>query len=224
MGLEKFKETQPSFERISIHPKEGQNPRELFEALSSMALDGLVLSGSEKSVTQVQKDPWVKDYIDGLSSFLSDWKKLSKPFPVLGICFAHQAISHALGGEVKPSGALKIGPVDVQAIENSLLPKNFTPSALKNWNNFVAFHEDQVMTPPSNMLPIMKSAYCPYQSFVHPTLPLWTVQFHPEMNESILEVSSDKSLWSHCSSKDFKNQKGNDLLEFFAKWILENKT
>ena len=148
---------------------------------------------------------------------------MPRPYPILGICFAHQAISKVLGGEVGASGSLKVGPVRVDAVQKKALPHHFSESDFLSWNKFVAYHEDQVQRPPSEMLPIFASDYCAYQGFLHPTLPLWTVQFHPEMNENILELASEKDLWAPFGRDDLSDQKGNELLEFFAAWVLKNK-
>ena len=64
---------------------------------SFTSYDGLVISGSEASVTDIDKIPWVKK----LEDLVKDIHKLKEGRPqTVGLCFGHQIIAHALGGKV----------------------------------------------------------------------------------------------------------------------------
>ena len=57
--------------------------------------DGYVITGSKKSV--YDDEPWIKDLIDYVRRLHENQKKL------VGICFGHQMVAHALGGRTEPA-------------------------------------------------------------------------------------------------------------------------
>jgi GMP synthase-like glutamine amidotransferase len=205
--------------RISIHPKYGDSPSHVFKNLLSLDIQGLILSGSEKSVTHFKSDAWVKDYLAGLKTFINDWTKAQAPFPILGICFAHQAIAHILGAQVKYSGKLRVGPVQTKLVlEKS---KFFNAQDSKNWNEFIVYHGDHVLGDPKGMQLFLSSDYCRNQAFVHSKWPLITTQFHPEMNEAMLKQNDERKIWEKFKKKNFAQQKGDSLLKYFGKLCLK---
>jgi GMP synthase-like glutamine amidotransferase len=216
---EELKKQNPTVECWNAGPKRGENPKKLFERLGKEDLQALVLSGSEKSVTTFSTDPWVKDYLAGLASFLDSWKKAKDAMPIFGICFAHQAIAQVEGGKVAATGHLKIGPVPVQShAERPPLSEDFGRGEKK----YIAFHEDQVTQAPRDMETLYASDYCPFQGFQHSKLPLITVQFHPEMNERILDVSEDREYWAPFNKEKLKVQEGDSLLRKIGDWFAKS--
>jgi GMP synthase (glutamine-hydrolysing) len=95
--------------------------------------------------------------------------------PLYGICFGHQIICKALGGEV------------IRAQENS----GFIAEVTHN-NGTVTkqlfTHQDHVIDS-GEMEVIGSAAHCEIAVCKHPTRPIRTVQYHPEAVHSVLEYS-----------------------------------
>jgi GMP synthase (glutamine-hydrolysing) len=106
--------------------------------------------------------------------------------PVLGICYGHQLLAHALGGEVAhhPQG-VEIGTVRVQrhaaAHADALLghlPDDFAAQAT---------HWQSVRRLPPGAVLLAGNAFEPHHAFrVGPSA--WGVQFHPEFSADALRA------------------------------------
>ncbi|HEY5720334.1 MAG TPA: glutamine amidotransferase [Gammaproteobacteria bacterium] len=101
--------------------------------------------------------------------------------PVLGICFGHQLLAHALGGTVgdNPHG-LEVGSValDRQVAGDPLLgslPARFSANMS---------HRQAVLQLPPGALQLASSARDPHAAFVCSPR-AWGVQFHPEFDGAV---------------------------------------
>lgn len=108
-----------------------------------------------------------------LSSILPNIKKLLEHYPTLGICLGHQLAVLALGGDTKklsfghrganhPVADLKYGKVFMSSQNHSYVVDE--DSLLKTGleKRFINLHDQSI------------------EGLIHPTLPIQTVQFHPE--------------------------------------------
>ena len=140
-----------------------------------------VVTGSGAMVTD--GDEWADS--------LADWlRQLSAAgVPLLGICFGHQVLAHALGGRVgdNPNG-IEVGTVTTRltpdAIDDPLfrdLPSEFPVQAS---------HRQSVLTPPSGATVLASSAKDRCHAYRVGDR-VWGIQFHPEFDDNIVRAYID---------------------------------
>jgi GMP synthase (glutamine-hydrolysing) len=104
----------------------------------------------------------------------------SHSVPVLGVCFGHQLLAHALGGAVErhPRGP-EVGTVGVELTgagrRDPLFAGLDSPLAVQ------ASHEDHVAVAPPGAVILALNEHDPVQAFAHGPR-LRGVQFHPEFD------------------------------------------
>jgi GMP synthase (glutamine-hydrolysing) len=142
---------------------------------------GVVLTGSHAMVSELE--PW--------SEALVPWLRaaVEAGTPVLGICYGHQLLAHALGGEVShhPDG-VEIGTVTVErhAVSEGdpllgSLPERFPAQAV---------HWQSVRRLPAQAVLLAGSAHEAHHAF-RVGERAWGVQFHPEFSDGALRAYLD---------------------------------
>ncbi|MDH5786247.1 MAG: glutamine amidotransferase [Chromatiales bacterium] len=137
---------------------------------------GAVITGSGAMVTD--GDGW----IEATAAWLR--QAVNRNLPILGICFGHQLLAHALGGRVdyNPAG------VEVGTIEVSLNPQGQKDPLLSNLpSTFPAqlSHRQSVLTLPPQAQLLAASAMEGHQAFRCGDR-CWGIQFHPEFDEAVI--------------------------------------
>lgn len=141
-------------------------------------LAGVVVTGSHSMVSD--REAW--------SEALVPWLReaVATQTPLLGICYGHQLLAHALGGVVghHPDGP-EIGTVEVAlhapARDDPLLgrlPLRFAAQSV---------HWQSVRTLPPGALLLAGSAHEPHHAFRVGAC-AWGVQFHPEFSDQALRA------------------------------------
>lgn len=143
-------------------------------ALRSVA--GAVITGSHAMVTD--REAWS----EALAVWLRD--AVNEQVPILGICYGHQLLAHALGGEVTnhPVG-LEVGTVAIKLNENGAqdallgqLPETFSAQVV---------HRQSVRRLPPGATLLAGNEFEPHHAFrVGPSA--WGIQFHPEFDETAM--------------------------------------
>lgn len=127
-------------------------------------VDGAIITGSRASVY------WEEDWIDRTR----EWARaaVDAGLPVLGVCWGHQLLADALGGEVRAMGSYEIGYRTVTHDGRSALFEGID-------RTFTAFqtHSDEVVRPPPGSRVVAESDVS-LQAFVGDGFA--GVQFHPE--------------------------------------------
>jgi GMP synthase (glutamine-hydrolysing) len=145
------------------------------------AFAGVVLTGSHAMVSE--RAPWS----EALVPWLQDAVRAGTP--VLGICYGHQLLAHALGGEVThhPDG-VEIGTVTVSrhavSEDDPLLgglPERFPAQAV---------HWQSVRRLPDGAVLLAGSAHEAHHAF-RVGERAWGVQFHPEFSDEALRAYLD---------------------------------
>jgi len=129
---------------------------------------GVIVGGGLPSVN----DP--KDWIAKEINLIM--RAASLRLPILGICFGHQLIAKAFGSEVI-RGQRMVGFANIVKIKDSPIFNNLPQS----WRSPI-YHQDRVSFVPEDFELIATSDYCEIQAMQHSKLPIWTVQFHPEID------------------------------------------
>jgi GMP synthase (glutamine-hydrolysing) len=140
--------------------------------------DGVVLSGSHHMVTD--REAW--------SEATAAWLRtaVAAGVPVLGICYGHQLLAHALGGRVSnhPVGA-ETGTTDVWRTAEACDDPLFAPLP-SHWPVHVA-HRQTVAQLPADAVLLAHNRFEPHHAFrVGPCA--WGVQFHPEFSTEVAQT------------------------------------
>jgi GMP synthase-like glutamine amidotransferase len=134
--------------------------------VSVCAHDGYLITGSLRSA--YDDIPWIHN--------LRDFVRLamSRGVPVGGVCFGHQLMAKAMGGQVALcEGGWSVGETEYQTTPNGR--DWFEKDALQA----LSFHRDQVVTLPMESSPLAGNTHCPWAALAYGNRAL-SVQFHPE--------------------------------------------
>ena len=130
--------------------------------------DGWLVSGSRASV--YHDDPWIADLLEVIRDF--DARRA----PTVGICFGHQAVAAALGGEVRHAGGWNIGVRHARVVA----PTSATVPVDDGFA--IAYcHQDHVVELPATARLTSSTGHCPVASFAvgdH----IIGIQGHPEFD------------------------------------------
>lgn len=164
-------------------------------------VDAVILSGSEKNTTD-SADPFVQDYYFGLKDLIDfsgshdDWA--GPQIPVLGICFGHQALACALGGETARFQS-KVGVYKIDSLagarDHALFKPLLREGALSL--NAVLYHADHVVKLPEGFRPLFTSDYCSIQGMADNQWPIVSLQSHPEMSGLLKMDAEEAKDWTH---------------------------
>ncbi len=136
------------------------------ERIKELKPKGLILSGGPASVY-------------GEASPQADPAILELGIPILGICYGMQWACHAQGGAVKPGQSREFGRTQCRLTQ----PDGFTqglPESSVVWMS----HGDQVELLNADYLPLAQTPTCPFAAVKHKTLPIYGLQFHPEVTHT----------------------------------------
>ena len=171
---------------------------------------GVILSGSPFSVYDSE-------------AFRVDLDQLLGHYPVLGICYGAQFISHTLGGRVEPAPSREYGRANLQTFEaDDPLFRGFEPNS-QVWMS----HGDTITALPDGFRCIASTESVKYAAFRATAGSVWGVQFHPEVFHStqgtqllrnfVVDICGSRQEWSAASFVDttveeLKQQLGNDRI------------
>ncbi|HKU39834.1 MAG TPA: glutamine amidotransferase [Polyangiales bacterium] len=137
---------------------------------------GAVISGSSAMVTDRA------DWSERTAEWLREAVQLE--LPILGICYGHQLLAHALGGvvEYNPYGR-HIGTVDVTLREEAKSDRLF--GAFREALHVPVSHRQAVTKLPDGAVLLAEAAGDPIHAF-RVGKSAWGVQFHPEFDANIV--------------------------------------
>jgi GMP synthase (glutamine-hydrolysing) len=134
------------------------------ERLMALHPKGFILSGGPASI-YASDAPQIPAFV------------MESGLPVLGICYGMQALTHALGGRVAPSGQREYGPAQVETL---------VPNALLESGNQRVWmsHGDRIEAPPLGFHALARSENSPIAAMGDPRRGYYGVQFHPEVRHT----------------------------------------
>lgn len=129
---------------------------------------GIILSGGPSSV-----------YEQGAPRCDTEIFKLG--IPILGICYGMQLACDSLGGKVVNCSAREYGRSKLRVIDQQKLFAGL-PDVMDVWMS----HGDQVNEVSSDFIPLAATGTCPIAAVQHNRLPVFGLQFHPEVTHTPL--------------------------------------
>ncbi len=136
------------------------------ERIAELAPKGIILSGGPSSV-----------YEDGAPRCDPELFRLG--IPVLGICYGMQLACEALGGQVSKVTSREYGHAQCDIVDPGELFGEL-PTRIDVWMS----HGDQVSAISEQFQPLAKTKTCPYAAVRHNELPVYGMQFHPEVTHT----------------------------------------
>lgn len=157
---------------LTVYDARGEQPLPDLTAFS-----GIILTGSHSMVTDCE--PWS----ERLLPYIQEMRERSKP--VLAVCYGHQLMAKAFGGEVgfHPKGP-EAGSVAVhltEAGQQDALLGQLPPSFSANVG-----HSQTVTRLPADAVLLARNDFEPNEAYrIGETM--WAVQFHPEFDQAITQ-------------------------------------
>ncbi|MCA6363028.1 MAG: gamma-glutamyl-gamma-aminobutyrate hydrolase family protein [Bacteroidetes bacterium] len=128
----------------------------------------VIFSGSPTFLTEVDHAPYHEKF---------GWAKEGK-LPVLGICFGHQVMGILHGAKIYRGPAVRTS-VPIRIVKQDQLFKGLGEHTI------MAEDHTEGITLPSSFIHLASSADYLIEAMRHPVLPLFGVQFHPEVSGEI---------------------------------------
>lgn len=176
---------------------------------------GIILSGGPESVVD-EGSPRAAQSV------------FSMGVPVLGICYGMQTMAAQLGGQVSGSKVHEFGYAQVKQESDSVLFKDICdhvgPDGEKLLDVWMS-HGDKVTTLPVDFVLMASTDSCPIAAMRHKTLPMYGLQFHPEVTHTlqgkrifehfVFDVCACDALWTAANIvadavERVKKRVGND--------------
>ena len=128
---------------------------------------GVILSGSPYSV----HDP---------EAFQCDLNEFVGKYPVLGICYGAQYISHSTGGKVERTESREYGRAHLKSVDNT----NPLFIGFEQNSQVWMSHGDTITKIPEDCKVIASTEDVENAAYASSEKPLWAVQFHPEVTHT----------------------------------------
>lgn len=126
--------------------------------------DAIVITGSRRNVTMWE--PWMDDVVALIRQ---------ADVPLYGICFGHQIIAHAFGGQVVRAETDSHFVAEVKDMTGQSVYASFA-------------HQEHVVNA-GELEVVASAAHCKIAACRHPSRPIFTVQYHPEAVAEVLDMA-----------------------------------
>ncbi len=172
--------------------------------------DALIITGSPAGV--YEDHAWIAPLEDLVRATAAADK------PQVGICFGHQLMAQAFGGEVKKSDkgwGIGVHQYEVTANEDFMSP---TQGAIA----CVVSHQDQVIAPPPGARTLAASNFCAYGALSYAQGPAISFQMHPEFEHEYAAdlIGIRRNRFGEGLSEDgLSSLKSRSDRSLIARWI-----
>lgn len=100
--------------------------------------------------------------------------------PILGICLGHQLIARAYGGKTRTGFIGGYAAIEVEIVDEDEILSGIGPKTTV-WSS----HSDEVSELPEGFLQLARSNECEIEAMRHIKRPVFGLQWHPEVAQSI---------------------------------------
>jgi GMP synthase-like glutamine amidotransferase len=143
------------------------------------AHDGFIITGSPASVHDPL--PWIPRLMELIRA------AVARGVPLVGVCFGHQAIAQALGGQVGPNpGGFVLGVERTETVADAPWMRPAREAL-----TLYAAHGEQVTALPPGAQVLARNAACPVGSFRIGD-GVFTTEYHPEMFPAFMAGLADE--------------------------------
>lgn len=168
-----------------------------------------IVTGSAAGV--YESDPWIGELLDWLRAARGRAK-------LVGICFGHQAMAQAFGGQViKSPKGWAIGQQNYHVLRAE--PWMDGPPAIR----LPGSHQDQVVELPPNAEVVAASAFTPLGALAWRDQPAISMQLHPEFEpayaRALIEARRGKVYTDEQADRGIASYKGPDDRARVGLWI-----
>jgi GMP synthase (glutamine-hydrolysing) len=116
--------------------------------------------------------------------------------PILGLCYGHQLLARAVGGEVHGEGEGEYGMAEAHCSPQATLFQGLTP-VQPVWMS----HRDRVTQLPPGWKVTASSPSLPIAAFESPDQRIFGLQFHPEVSHTVHGEAILDNFLSRCSNQ-----------------------
>lgn len=143
---------------------------------SPSACEAILITGSPFGV--YDDTPWMNP----LRAFIRD--AFAARRPMIGVCFGHQIIADAMGGDVRKSPkGWGLGRHTYRIVEHRGWMPEATPSV-----SLSVSHQDQVIAPPPGAVTLASSAHTDHAMLAYRDAPVISIQGHPEFSDTFVSA------------------------------------
>jgi GMP synthase-like glutamine amidotransferase len=139
-------------------------------------LEAVVITGSPAGV--YDSTPWMdplRDFVRGA---------FAAKTPMVGVCFGHQIIADAMGGDVRKSDkGWGVGRHTYEVLGR----RSWMADAVATLSLAVS-HQDQVITPPEGAVTLARSAHTEHAMLAYSDAPVMSLQGHPEFGDEFVSA------------------------------------
>ena len=135
------------------------------EKIKNMGADAIVIGGGP--------------YIEESGNCGNIIIELKEELPILGICLGHQIMAKTFGAEIGRASFAEYAEEEIIVDDEDEILLGLSPT-------FTAWvsHKDEVKALPENFLKLAHSNKCEIEAMKHESLPLFGLQFHPEVEHT----------------------------------------
>jgi GMP synthase (glutamine-hydrolysing) len=133
--------------------------------LRSLEIEGIVIGGG----------PFLEESGNTRDIVLEFHKEL----PILGICLGHQILAETFGGSVTEAEVGEYADTMIMVDDEDEILRGLGP-CFTAWVS----HKDEILAMPEDFIKLAHSATCEVEAMRHKSLPLFGVQFHPEVEHT----------------------------------------
>ncbi|HIC87283.1 MAG TPA: hypothetical protein EYP03_03515, partial [Aquificae bacterium] len=162
--------------------------------------------------------PYTQMLLAALPAPDPDYRIFNLNIPILGICYGMQIIADYFGGKVGKADKREYGKAILKIKKEDPLFANL-PKEFQVWMS----HGDKIEKLPHDFITLGYTENAPYAAIRHKDLPIYALQFHPEVKHSVYgdkilenfatKVAKAEKLWTPENFIDYEIKKIKQIVK-----------